>query len=410
MDEIFAAIDIGTSKTAVVIAEETDSGLSVRGFGIAPNDGVVRGIVVNIEKAEQGILRALSIAEKQAQLKVKHLIVSFGGNQTKVIKSHGVTTIPRERGKVTPTDVAKLIETAKSVPLPKNAEIIDYAVNDFIVDGARGIIDPVGMATSRLEGNVLLFVAQSAALHNLFRALDDANIVPLNTVASPIAAAEAILTDEEKELGAVLMDIGAGTTDIVIYKDNRPQLVTVIPYAGESVTHDLMVGLKLTRQAAEKVKQSFGCAVKDAVPEDETVEVMGIGGREPRQIPKYFIAMIMEARLEEIFSMVREYIEEAGGKLDNEIIPAGIVLVGGSTLTEQLVYLVERVLNMPVRVGLPGDRTPVPDGMNTPDYHNAWGSALISAHRQRLKEQVELEQGKLSALWNKIKRKVLKKL
>ncbi|MCD6595827.1 cell division protein FtsA [bacterium] len=410
MDEILAGIDVGTSKTAVIIAESTNESLNVQGFGVSQTSGVVRGIVTNIEKAERGIFRALSMAEKQAQLKVKQVVVSFGGSQTKMIKSHGVITIPKERGTVNYNDRAKLIESAKSVPLPQDAQIIDYAINDFIVDGARGIDDPIGMSASKLEGDVLLFVTQTPTISNLMKALENANVIPTDIIVSPLASANAVLTDEEKELGVILIDIGAGNTDAVIYQRNHPQFVTSVPYAGESVTHDLMVGLKLPKQSAEELKQKQGCALKDGIVEDIDVKIMGIGGREPRIVKKSFISVIIEARLEEILSMVAEQINKNGIELNGESFPAGIVLTGGTTLTSQIVFLVERILKLPVRIGLPGDRNPIPDGMNTPDYHIAWGSLLIASQRHNFNEMLELDRGKFPVFWNRIKNWVLKKL
>jgi len=410
MDEIFVAIDVGSSKTAVVIAENTDCGPVARGFGVSHSEGVVRGIVVNIEKSEQGILRALTMAEKQAQLKVKQLWTAFGGNQTKVFKSHGVANIPRERGIVNPTDVARLIEAAKSVPLPQNTQIIDFAVNDLIVDGRHGIIDPVGMTASRLEGDVLILVSQMAPVSNLMRAFEDTGIIPIGVCASPIAAAQAMLTDEEKESGCVLIDIGSNTTDAIMFKNNRPQIVVTIPYAGESVTHDLMVGLKLPRDKAEEVKQNHGCAVEKAVPVRASVKIMGIEGSEQHTVKKRFIAMIMQARLEEIFSLIRSNIDEGGWKLDNETIPSGAVIVGGSSQIPDLAALGRQVFNMPVRIGLPGDTNPVTEDMNTTEYHVAWGAILIAEYRQKNKDKIELEHRKITALWNKIKLWVLKKL
>ena len=410
MDEILAGIDVGTSKTAVIIAESTNDELKVRGFGVAPTEGVVRGIVTNIEKAEQGILRALSMAEKQSQLKIKQAVVAFGGSQIKTVKSHGVIAIPKERGTINYNDRAKLIESAKSVSLPQDAQIIDYAIHDFIVDGASGIEDPIGMSASKLEGDILLFITQTPAIGNLLKALGDANITPTDIIVSPIASANSVLTDEERELGVILIDIGAGNTDAVVYRRNRPQTVVSVPYAGESVTHDLMVGLKLTKRAAEELKQKNGCALKDGLDEDTDVKIMGIGGREPRIVKKSFIAMIMEARLEEILSMIVEQLNKNGVELNGENFPAGVVLTGGTTLTPKLVFLAEKVLKLPVRIGLPGDRSPVPDGMNTPDYHIAWGALQIASRRHKLAEMLESDSGKLPAFWNKIKKWILQKL
>ncbi len=410
MDDVMASIDIGTSKTAVVIAEQGEVGFVVRGFAIAPNDGVVRGNVVNIEKAEQGVLRALSAAEKQAQLKVKKMVVAVGGSQLRAVKSHGVTSIPKESGKVSISDVAKIIETAKNIPIPQDAQIIDYAIMDFDVDGNTGIIDPVGVAGSKLGGNVMIFIIQNAAMQNLLMALEGANIVPIDFVAAPIAAAEAILSQEEKEIGVTMLDIGAGTTEAAIYKDNKPRYTATIPYAGESVIHDLTVGLKLTNQTAEKIAFEFGCAVENMIPEDEEVQIPGIGGREPRKMKRRFIGTIIEARLEEILLMVKQRIEEVGGKLDKDELPAGIVLTGGTSLMPQIIYLAERILKMPTRLGLPGDISPMPEGMNTPDYHIALGAINIAAKRKNMMKQVEMAQGKLGGLWSRIKDLILRKL
>ena len=305
---------------------------------------------------------------------------------------------------------AKLIESAKSVSLPQDAQIIDHAIHDFIVDGASGIEDPIGMSASKLEGDILLFITQTPAIGNLLKALGDANITPTDIIVSPIASANSVLTDEERELGVILIDIGAGNTDAVVYRRNRPQTVVSVPYAGESVTHDLMVGLKLTKRAAEELKQKNGCALKDGLDEDTDVKIMGIGGREPRIVKKSFIAMIMEARLEEILSMIVEQLNKNGVELNGENFPAGVVLTGGTTLTPKLVFLAEKVLKLPVRIGLPGDRSPVPDGMNTPDYHIAWGALQIASRRHKLAEMLESDSGKLPAFWNKIKKWILQKL
>ncbi len=410
MDEVIAAIDVGTAKTAVVIAEETDVGLAVRGFGSAPNEGVVRGVVANVSKALKGIRHALSQAEKQAQLKVRDVVAVFGGAQVKVIKSHGVTTIPRDRGKVTADDVAKVIEAAEALPLPQDAQIIDFAVSDFTADGQGGVVDPTGMIATRLEGDVLVFVAPAAAVRNLTMALEDVDLVPTGFVASSVAVAEAVLTEEERELGAVVIDIGAGVTNAAIYKGGRPKQAVAIPYAGESITHDLMVGLKLTRPAAEEVKLSHGCAVENTIPEDELVEIMGIGGREPRKVKKRFVGMIVEARLEEIMLMVKEEFEKVGFKLSSESLPAGVVLTGGTSLMPQVVFLAERVFGMPVRLGLPGDKDPVPQGMRLPDFPAAWGALLVEYTRRKTLKAKARGGGGLSALWNRIKRWVLKNI
>ncbi len=410
MDDVIASIDLGTSKTAVIIAEQGEMGLVVRGFAIAPNDGVVRGNVVNIEKAEQGILRALSAAEKQAQLKVKKLVVAVGGSQLRTVKSHGVTSIPKERGKVSVSDVAKIIETAKNISIPQDAQIIDYAIMDFDVDGNKGIIEPVGVAGSKLGGDVMIFIIQNAAMQNLLMALEGANIVPIDFVAAPIAAAESILSQEEKEIGAAMLDIGAGTTEIAIYKENKPRYTATIPYAGESVIHDLMAGLKLTNQMAKKVASEFGCAVENMIPDDEEVQIPGIGGREQRKIKRRFIGTIIEARLEEILLMVKQHIEEVGGKLDSDELPAGIVLTGGTSMMPQIIYLAERILKMPTRLGLPGDVSPMPEGMNTPDYHIALGAINIAVERNKMMRQVELTRGKIGGVWNRLKDWILRKL
>ncbi|MCD6417992.1 cell division protein FtsA [bacterium] len=410
MDEIIASVDIGTHKTAVVIGEQGEVGFMVKGFGIARNNGIVRGNIINVEKAEQGLLRALSSAEKQAQLKVKKLVVAVGGSKLRAVKSHGVTSIAREVGRVSSSDVAKIIETAKNIPIPPDAHIVDYAIMDFDIDGQSGIIDPIGAAGSKLGADVMIFIVQNTAFQNLQMVLDGADVIPMDFVAAPIAAAEAILSQEEKEMGAAVFDIGAGTTDVVVYKANRPLYAITIPYAGESVVHDLMVGLKLTHQTAEKVASEFGCAVENMIPEDEEVELPGIGGREPRRIKKKFIGMIIEARLEEIFMMAKQRIEEMGGKIDTETLPAGIVLVGGTSLIPQIVYLAERILKVPVRLGLPGDVAHLPEGMNTPDYHIALGTINIFLRRREIVRQTEMEQGKIGGLWTRLKEWVLRRL
>ena len=410
MDEIIAAIDVGTSKTAVVIAENTLSGPVPRGFGIAHTDGVVRGMVVNIEKAQQGILKALNSAEKQAQLRIKQLVVAFGGGKLRSVISHGMVTIPRDRGKVVESDIVNLVESSKRIPLPKDAYIVDFAVTDFSVDGKMGIINPVGIAGTKLEGDVLLFITQLSALHNLHSVLEGANVQPIDHVATSIAAGEAILKREEKYLGAAIIDIGAGTTDVLVYKNEKPRFSIVVPYAGESVTHDLSVGLKITRSMGEKIKLKHGCSVENTIPIDETVEFPATRGHEQRVVKKKFIGTIIEARLEEIFMLAQQQLADVGGVLNNKELPAGVVLTGGTSLTPQIVYLTERILKMPVRLGLPGDKTPVPEGMNTPDYHSAWGAINVYVSKCLLMEHAEALSGRFETMWNKLKGIILKRL
>jgi len=256
----------------------------------------------------------------------------------------------------------------------------------------------------------MLFVSQSAPMQNLRMAIDGANITPICHIASPLAAAEALLTEEERDLGVALVDIGAGTTDVILYKRDKPRFATIVPYAGESVTHDMMVGMRLTRQSAESVKIEHGCALEGAIDVSEMVQIPGIGGRQPRDVKKRFIATIIEARLEEILELARHRVEEAGGNLSNDAFPAGVVLTGGTALTPQIIYLAERVLNMPVRLGFPGDKNPVPDGMNTPDYHVALGTINMHIQRQQLIERVEMHHGKMARTWNRIKNWVIKRL
>ncbi len=409
MDEIVASIDVGTAKVAAIIGENTPEGLVVRGFGIAPVEGVVRGTVVNIQKAEKGVLDALKIAEKQAQLKVKKVSVAFGGYPVKIIKGHGVVSIPKDRGTVSATDVVRAIETGKGIALPEDVQVVDYAVADFVVDGAGGVEEPIGMAGSKLECDLFLFVAQSAAVSNLMRVMENIDLEVTHIIASPVASAHAILTEEEKEIGAIMLDIGAGTTDVVAYKNRRPTFIATIPYAGESVTHDLMVGLKLPRKEAERIKIQYGCAVEDMVPPDQKVELPGIGGREPRVVERRFVAMIMEARLEEIISMAKDALTQGGIPLSGDDYSAGFVITGGSSITPHIVDLVEKITKVAARVGLPGDVMPIPDGMNTPDYHTAWGTLNIALARDRLLEQVDSGK-KVPALWSKIKRWILRQL
>ncbi|RMF25823.1 MAG: cell division protein FtsA [Deltaproteobacteria bacterium] len=373
---LVAGLDIGTQKVALVIGEHTDAGLEILGVGTAASRGIKSGRVADVEKTTQAISVALSEAELMAGCEIHQARVSISGDHVRGTNSHGVVAI--DNGEVSNRAARRVIEAAQAVPLPADQVILHLMCREYVVDGQGGILDPVGMSGIRLEANLHVISACESALGNIRKCCHRAGLGVSGVVASSLAAAEAVLEPEERELGVAVVDFGAGTVDVAVYHGGSIVHSFVLTVAGLHVTRDLAQVLETSMREAETIKLHDGRASVDDVEPDTYCEVGGVGGRPPRVVSRRHVAEIIQPRLEEIFDMVHEGIVRSGHR---ELLSSGVVLCGGSAMMPGIVSLASRVLDMPVRLGEPRGLAGLSDEVDDPSWATAVGLArgLLSA-------------------------------
>lgn len=347
-DSLLVSVDIGTSQTSVVVAERTHEGLAVLGVGTAPSQGVRKGLVTNVENAAQGLQQAVAEAEANANCEIHNVIVSLTGGHMEGISSQGVVRV--KGGEVSTDDVQEVVAVAQTIALPPECEILHVFPQEFLVDGQERGRDPVGASGVRLETDVHVISVSSTALYALQKCCERAGLYLNGVYYSALAAAEAVLTPEEKELGVVVLDIGAGTTSVAAFCQGVVSYTAVLPVGGENVTNDLAVGLCIPVAEAERLKQQHGCALTSLIAPGEVIEMPRIGERDAAPLPRRKMSEIIAPRLEEIFELVREQLD-FGGLSDR--LGAGVVLTGGSALLEGVPDLAQRVFRMAARRGAP---------------------------------------------------------
>jgi len=346
--ELLVGLDIGTSKVAAVVGDLNDSVLSVLGIGSVPSDGLRKGVVVNIEATVHAIEDAIKEAEVTAGCEIHSVFVSVGGGHIKGFNSHGVAGV--KGTEIERADVDRVLDAARAVALPADRDILHVLPQDFVLDGQDGIRSPVGMSGVRLEARVYIITTATASAQNVIKCCERAALHVADLVLGPLAAAEAVLTPEEKELGVALVDLGAGTTDVLVFHQGALRHTAVLSVSGNHVTNDIAAGLRTPFRDAEILKQRSGCALARLVGCEQSVEVASLGGRTPRLLSRHMLAQIIEARVEEILMLARHQVVKCGF---DEGLGSGIVLTGGTALLEGMVPLAEQVFQSPVRIGTP---------------------------------------------------------
>src|SRR5512143_1025089 len=373
--ELLVGLDIGTSRVAAVVAELAPGGsLSVIGCGTAACEGLRRGVVVNMEATVQAIASAVKEAELRAGCEIHSVFASVGGGHIKGFNSHGVVAI--KSGEVAGPDVDRVLDAARAVALPMDQDILHVLPQEFVVDGQDGIKEPVGMSGIRLEARVHIISTPIASAQNVIKCCQRAGLHVVDLVFAPLAAAEAVLSPEEKELGVAVVEIGAGTTGVLAFAGGAVKHTAVLAVGGNHVSSDIAAGLRTPFRDAELLKRRFGAALSSAVPADDMVEVPTVGGRAPRELSRRILAEIVEPRLDEIFALVQRQLIRCG--LDTALA-SGIVLTGGSVMMDGVVGLAERVFNLPVRVGAPYVAEGIDDTLSSADYAAAVGLTRYGA-------------------------------
>ena len=377
-NSLIVSLDVGTYKTAVVVAEATPEGIEVLGVGTALSQGGLRkSVILNVEAAIQAIRKAVEEAQLGTSSEIHNVCTAISGSHIAGLTSQGMVVV-KDR-EVSIEDVTRVIEVARTVALPAECEILHVIPQEFFVDGQDRGHEPVGTSGVRLEANVHLVTVATTALESLARCCERAGLHVNSIHFSGLAAAEAVLTPEEKELGVALLDIGSGTTGIVVFHRGAVIHTAVLPVGGYNMTKDLAVGLRIPEAEAEKIKQRHGCALGDMITPGEVIEMPKVGGREPSPMPRRKLSEIIEPRAEEIFSLVKEQCEDNG--LLNRL-SAGVVLTGGSAIMEGMTDLAERVFRLPVRRGVPRFVGNSVDVANAPMYATGVGLVLRELQHQ----------------------------
>jgi cell division protein FtsA len=346
--EVIVGLDIGTTKVAAIIGEVTESGVDIIGVGTCPSEGLRQGVVVNIEATTNSIAQAIQEAEQMAAVEVQSVFCGIAGGHIRGFSSLGQVSM-RNR-EVTDLDVARVIEQAKAVNIPLDRQIIHTLPLEYMIDGQGQIKDPIGMSGVRMEVRAHVITAASTSVQNIIKCCNRAGLDVVDVVLEPLASATAVLHEDERELGVILIDIGGGTTDLAIYAEGTNVFTSVIVMGGHRITQDVAHGLHTSVAEAEAIKRKHGCALVSMVDGESTIEVAGVGPRPPRSFPRRFLAEVIEPRVEEILLLAQEELQQSGYM---ELAGSGIVLTGGASQMEGMAEIVEDIFQLPVRRGLP---------------------------------------------------------
>ncbi len=395
--EFIAGLDIGTTKTCCVLADvDLDTGaVDIIGVGLTPSDGLRKGVVVDLDATTKAIRSAVDKAQQMAgNVLIRSVVVGVTGEHISSLNSRGVIAITAPEREITASDVDRVVEASKVIVLPPEREIVHSIPRGFSVDGQDGVKDPVGMSGGRLEVETHIVTGSTSFLDNVAKCVQRAGLAVDVTVLEPIATSEAAVIPAEKDLGVALIDIGGGTTDVAVFTGGEIYYTAVLPVGGNHVTNDIAVGLRAAREEAERAKIESGCAIVEMVQDDGTFRITSLGAEESRELPREILAKIIEPRMQEICQMAREELMKSGYL---EMLPAGTVLTGGGAMMPGAVDLYERILGMPVRLGLPRDVGGLNDTVQSPIYATGVGLVLYTTrHQADLREEeksVTLGQG-----------------
>ncbi len=375
-EKIVAAIDIGTTKIVAIIGKKNENGkIEILGYGNTRSTGVKRGVVLNIEQTVIAIKQAVDLAETQAGLKITDAYVGIAGQHIRSIRNRGYINRDSYDEEISKEDVQALIDDMFKIPIDVGEEIIHVLPQSYIVDNETGVKSPVGMFGKRLEANFHIVIGQTAAANNIKKCVNRAGINVKRLVLEPLASADAVLSDDEKEIGVALVDIGGGTTDVAVFYDGIIRHTAVIPFGGNVVTQDIKQGCNILERYAEQLKVKYGSALADKAQENKVVSIPGINGRPPKEISFKNLAHIIQSRMEEIIAQVYFEIEASGM---SQYLGAGIVLTGGGALLKNLSQLVAFKTGMDVRLGLPNQsiQSEVMDEVNQPMFATGFGLLL----------------------------------
>ncbi|MCP3876219.1 MAG: cell division protein FtsA [Desulfobacteraceae bacterium] len=373
-EKIIVGLDIGTTKICAIVGEMLEDEINVIGVGSHPSTGLRKGTVVNIESTVDSIKKAVEEAELMAGCDISSVYVGIAGNHIKGLNSHGIIAIKGRE--ITDQDVERVIDAAKAVAIPTDREILHVIPQEFIVDDMESIQNPVGMTAIRLEAKIHIVTGAVSSARNIVKCCNKAGLEVCDIALESLASGEAVLTDEEKELGCVIADMGGGTTDMALFKDNNLKYIYDLTLGGHNLTNDISIGLRTPLPEAEKIKIEHGTCVPENVRSGSTIEVPAVGGRAPKKLSKGILAEILEPRVEEIFTLLKNELHSNG--LENSF-PAGFVLTGGSVVLNGISETAEDVFNVPVRIGEPNKIGGLKDIVKNPAYATGVGLVIFGS-------------------------------
>ena len=380
-ENIIVGLDIGTTKICAVVGEVTGEKINIVGIGTHPSIGLRKGVVVNIESTVESIQKAIEEAELMAGCEISSVYAGIAGGHITGFNSRGIVAI--KGPEVTQQDVDRVIDAARAVAIPMDREVIHVIPQEFMIDEQGGIQNPVGMSGVRLEAKIHIVTGAVTSAHNIVKSANRSGLDVCDIVLEPLASGEAVLTSEEKDLGTALMDLGGGTSDLAIFSGKNIKHTFVLALGGNNLTNDISIGLRASMADAETIKKKYGTCISRNVSSDETIDVPGMGGRNPRKLQRQILGEILEPRMEEIFSLIKREIHRAGME---KIITSGVVLTGGTSLLEGVTDIAESVFDLPTRLGTPMGISGLTDVVNNPMYATGVGLVLYGARNQPKKK------------------------
>lgn len=397
--DLIVGLDIGTSKVVAIVGEVADEEtIEVIGIGSHPSRGLKKGVVVNIESTVQSISRAVEEAELMAGCQIHSVYAGIAGSHIHSLNSHGNVAI--RNNEVSPGDVERVIDAARAVAIPADQRILHVLPQEFVIDNQEGIRDPVGMSGVRLEAKVHLVTGAVSAAQNIVKCIRRCGLEVDDIILQQLASSQAVLTEDEKEMGVCLADIGGGTTDIAVFVNGAIHHTAVIPIAGDQVTNDIAVALRTPTHHAEDIKIKYACALTDLASPEEIIEVPSVSDRPPKSLARQDLAEVVEPRYEELFSLIHAEIKRSGHE---ELLAAGVVLTGGSAKIEGAVELAEEVFHMPVRLGVPHYVAGLADVIKNPIYATGVGLLLFGLKNTQINGRGLRSERGFGAMWQRMK-------
>ncbi len=397
---LIVGLDIGTSKIAAIVAEmKPEGGFEIIGMGSSPSRGLKKGVVVNIESTVNAIQRALEEAELMADCKIREVWTGIAGSHIRSFNSHGMVAI-KDR-EVTQHDIDRVVETAKAIPIPTDQQLLHVLNQEFVIDGQEDVREPLGMSGVRLEVKVHIVTGAVSAAQNIMKCVRRCGLEVNDLILQPLASAIAVLSEDEKDLGVCLVDIGGGTSDIAVFTQGSIRHTAVIPIAGDQITNDIAMALRTPTKEAEEIKRRYGCALRELADQQETIEVPGVGERGAKTMSRQTLAEVIEPRVEELYSLVQAELRRSGFE---ELLSSGIVITGGSASMQGMIELGEEVFHMPVRLGLPTYSAGLSEVIRNPRYSTGVG-LLIAGLNQHQRLQIEkLQAGSFKQVFGRVKK------
>ncbi|MCD6046869.1 MAG: cell division protein FtsA [Gammaproteobacteria bacterium] len=396
---LLVGLDIGTSKVVTLVGEvDLDGKINLISIGSHPSKGLKRGVVVNIDSTVASIQSSVEMAENTAECQIHSAYTGISGSHVKSFNSHGIVAIRDQE--VTQADVDRVLDAARAVAIPADQKILHVLPQEYIIDNQGGIREPIGMSGVRLEANVHMVTGSVSAAQNIVKCIKRCGLEVADVILEQLASSYAVLSEDEKELGVCLVDIGAGTTDIAVFVDGAIRHTAVIPIAGDQVTSDIAVALRTPTASAEAIKMKYASALAEDIPGDETIEVDGVGERPGRTISRKHLAEVVEARYEELFNLVKAELKRSGFE---RRISAGIVLTGGASSVEGGLVLAESIFKLPVRLGVPMGVSGLPEIIHNPSYATGVGLLLYALQEQNAPLPEEFSGAGVKALLARMK-------